>query len=919
MLYLLDKLENNENTDAEMRAATDALRKDVSMLRQMLWDTIRDVEGEHTFELIESLYQHFIRTYRQGDRSSMEVVLRDLSDGDMGKVTRAIIYFSMLANIAEDHHHIRRWRTYRAAGRITGDGSLEEGIAFARAHGFTDDGLKDFFRTAYIAPVLTAHPTEVQRRSVLDIMSAVSALLSKRDRISETKEERDEIYTELRTQILTLWQTCVLRSSKPSVLDEVENAISFFDSTFFEAVPKLYSAVERAVGIENGETPVFLQIGSWIGGDRDGHPFVDAAVLNETLSRYAERAITYYMAEAARLHHELSLTGSPAEMTPELQTLIDASPERSVHADEPYRLATSTVKMRLAATYDALSGRTPSADPYNRPRDLVADLAVIERSLLLRGSKLIAHGRLGRLLRAVRVFGWTLTPLDVRQNSAVQERVVAELLRFADPGTDYLEMNENERVNILLRDLVTPRPLVSRQTKYGSETTRELAVFDAVRDAHLRYGTGCIRTAITSMTTGLSDILELAVLLKEAGILRPAEGALDINIVPLFETIADLRAAPDIMDRLLSLPFYRALIAGRGDLQEVMLGYSDSNKDGGYLTSHWELYRAETRLVEVFRKHGVRFRTFHGRGGSVGRGGGPSYRAILAQPKGSVQGQIRLTEQGEVIAAKYSNAEVGRRNLEVLVAATLAATAKTEAADPPEERFLCALDELSDLAFAAYRDLVYETEGFEDYFWQSTVISEISSLNIGSRPASRSKGRDIGSLRAIPWVFSWSQCRVMLPGWYGFGSAVEAYISKHGKKGMELLQAMFKNCQAFFTMVSNMEMVLAKADMEIAAHYATLVENKALRDAIFPRIVNEYGLSRRHLLTVTEQKELLDQNPVLKEVIHNRLPHLDPLNYVQVEMLRRYRGNGAGAADEPMRRSIHTSINAIASVLRNSG
>jgi phosphoenolpyruvate carboxylase len=919
MLYLLDD-QNSENTEAEMRATTDALREDVHVLGKMLWDTIRDVEGEHAFDLIESLYQQFIRFYRHKDHAAMEAVLRGLSDDDLGKVTSAIVYFSMLANIAEDHHHIRRWRAHRAAGQVAGEGSLDEGIAFAKAHGFSETHLQDFFRTAYIAPVLTAHPTEVQRRSVLDIMDAVAALLNKRDKIAETKEDYEDIDIGLRTQILTLWQTNVLRSVKPTVLDEVDNVISFFDSTFFEAIPKLYTTVERAVGVDMGEPPVFLQIGSWIGGDRDGHPFVDASVLTAALSRYAERAIMYYMSEVSELHQELSLTSSRLDMIPELQELIDWSPEQSVHVDEPYRLATSTIRMRLAATCDMLTGRIPTARPYSRPRDLVADLTVIERSLVHRGSKLLAHGRLGRLLRAVQVFGWTLAPLDIRQNSAVQERVVAELLQFAYPGTNYMELNEEERVDILLRDIVTPRPLVSRQIRYGNETERELAVYDAVRAAHLRYGTGCIRTAIISMTKGMSDILELAVLLKEAGILRSAEGVLDINIVPLFETIEDLRAAPRIMDRLLSLPFYRALITGRGNLQEVMIGYSDSNKDGGYLTSQWELYRAEMNLVEVFAKHGVKFRTFHGRGGSVGRGGGPSYRAILAQPKGSVQGQIRLTEQGEVIAAKYSNVEVGRRNLEAIVAAALAATAKTEAADPPEGRFLVALDELSDLALDAYRNLVYETEGFEDYFWQTTVISEISSLNIGSRPASRSKGRSIKDLRAIPWVFSWSQCRVMLPGWYGFGSAVDTYLARHGHEdGMNLLQAMFKNCQAFFTMVSNMEMVLAKADMDIAAHYATLVEDRKLCDSIFPRIVEEYRRSCAYLLKITEQNTLLEHNPVLRQVIDNRLPHLDPLNYVQVEMLRRYRGCTGETADEHMRKSIHISINAIASVLRNSG
>ena len=566
----------------------------------------------------------------------------------------------------------------------------------------------------------------------------------------------------------------------------------------------------------------------------------------------------------------------------------------------------------------------PAAQPYATSEDFAADLAVIQQSLLSHNSKLLAQGRLGNLLRAVRVFGWTLAPLDLRQNSDVHERTIAELLEFVAPGTNYQELDEAARCDRLLEELITPRPLVSRHTKYSDETSKELAIFDAARTAHVRYGTGCIRTSIISKTDGLSDILELAVLLKHAGILRPAETALDVNIVPLFETIKDLRSAPGIMDRLLSLPFYRTLLASRGDVQEVMVGYSDSNKDGGYLTSRWELYRAEIGLVEVFAKHGVKLRLFHGRGGSVGRGGGPSYQAILAQPKGAVQGQIRLTEQGEVIAAKYGNTEVGRRNLEVIVAATLAATAAPSQAEPPDKQFLEAFGELSDAALIAYRSLVYETKGFEDYFWQSTVISEIASLNIGSRPASRTKGRDIENLRAIPWVFSWSQCRVMLPGWYGFGTAVEAFLAKHGQEqGMALLQSMFQNWSVFSTLLSNMDMVLAKADMGIAAHYAALVEDEAVRDSIFPHIVAEYERSCKYLLAITGQQALLDRNAVLRRVIVNRLPYLDPLNHVQVEMLRRYRDQIRDGSSEEVcervRRGLHISINGIAAVLRNSG
>ncbi|MCL2607385.1 MAG: phosphoenolpyruvate carboxylase [Methanomassiliicoccaceae archaeon] len=918
MLYLLGNSEDNEGAE---KAAADALYEDYHMLKQMLWDTIRDVEGKQAFDLIETQHVHLRRFYHYRGHAAMEDMLKNLSNEDMSKVTRATVYSSLLANIAEDHHHIRRWRECQTGDRAASEGSLDASIAFAKSKGFTNAQLRDFFRTAYISPVLTAHPTEVQRRSVLDILSTIAALLDKRDRFAVTKEEHEDIKTELRIQILTLWQTSVLRNSKPSVLDEVDNVLSYFDSTFFEAVPKLYSVVERTIGVEIGETPSFLQIGSWIGGDRDGNPFVDAPMLTEALSRYTDRAFTFYMAETGRLYRELSLTGSLSDMTPEMGELIERLTNIPANdSDEPYRLAISAVRIRLAATHDMLLGREPAVTPYSSPDDLIADLTVIEQSLLNHGSKLLANGRLGRLLRAVHVFGWTLMPLDVRQNSVVHKRVVTELLQFGDPGANYMESDENGRVEILMRNLMSSSPLTSDQFSYGDETIKELAIFNAVRAAHLRYGKGCIRTAIISMTRGLSDILELAVLLKEAGILRPAEGTLDVNIVPLFETIDDLRAAPGIMDRLLSSPFYRKLLADRGDLQEVMIGYSDSNKDGGYLTSRWELYRAETRLAEVFATHGVKFRVFHGRGGSIGRGGGPSYHAILAQPKGAVQGQIRLTEQGEVIAAKYSNAEVGRRNLEVIVAASLAAAAKSATARSPNKHFPEALDKLSDFAFAAYRSLVYETEGFDDYFWQSTVISEIASLNIGSRPSSRTNSRSIRDLRAIPWVFSWSQCRVMLPGWYGFGSAVEAFLSEHGKeKGLELLRSMFKRWPTFSTLISNMEMVLAKADMDIAEHYSTLVEDKALRDSIFPRIVEEYKRSHTYLLSITGEKGLLERNPALRRTIASRLPHLDPLNHVQVEMLRRYRAGGSAADCERMRRRIHMSINAIALMLRNSG
>jgi phosphoenolpyruvate carboxylase len=913
----------------KFRAGTmdEALRADIRLLGRILGDTIRSVDGEETYELIESIRQLALRFHRDGDQAAeaeLEAVLKGRPGGQINAITRAFGYFSILANIAEDHHHTRRWRAHLIAGSPPREGSLAAGFARARHLGMDTPALRRFFATASISPVLTAHPTEVQRRSILDTLDAVASLLVVRERQAETVEERAEIDLSLRRMVMTLWQTRMLRPTKLSVLDEVENALAFFDATFFAEVPKLYAAVERELGEAVGELPVFLEIGSWIGGDRDGNPFADAAVLTGALKMQAERAFGFYAGEMRQLRRELTLAALLVETTPAVQALAAQSAGHFEHqADEPYRLALATIQSRLAATQDVLlgTGGDAGARPYESAAAFAEDLAVIVGSLRRHGSELLTQGRIGHLLQAVRVFGWTLAPIDLRQNSDVHERTVGELLEQVAPGSGYLALDEQARVDLLLGELATNRPLVSRHIGYGAETAKELAIFDAAAMAHRRYGARALRTAIISKAASVSDVLELAVLLKEAGLLHPDTKRLDVNIVPLFETIEDLRAAPGVMDRLFALPGYRGLLESRGGTQEVMLGYSDSNKDGGFLTSGWELYRAEVGLVEVFARHGVRLRLFHGRGGSVGRGGGPSFQAILAQPKGAVDGQIRLTEQGEVIAAKYGNPEVGKRNLEVLVSATLVATAEPAAAEPLEPGFPVVLGELSDAAYAAYRDLVYETPGFEDYFWQSTVISEISSLNLGSRPASRAKGRSIEDLRAIPWVFSWAQCRVMLPGWYGFGTAVEAIVAKRGYRGMRLLQSMFQEWPVFSTLLLNMDMVLAKADMRIAARYAGLVEDSALRERIFPRIEAEYHRTCAQLLAITGQRSLLDRNPVMRRSITNRFPYLDPLNHVQVEMLRRFRaGDGLDAEmKERVRRGVHISINGIAAALRNSG
>jgi phosphoenolpyruvate carboxylase len=604
-----------------------------------------------------------------------------------------------------------------------------------------------------------------------------------------------------------------------------------------------------------------------------------------------------------------------------LRALAERSPDTSPHrSGEPYRLAVSGIYARLAAMAARMNVETSrrpvgQAAPYETVAEFAGDLDVIDRSLNASHLHVIARGRLRLLRRAVDCFGFHLANLDMRQNSAVHERTVAELLEAAMPGTGYRDLNEAERIELLTRELRTSRPLISPFVSYGDETVSEVAVLRAAAAAHATFGEGVIPQCIISMTRGVSDLLEVALLLKEVGLVD-AKGTSRLNIVPLFETIEDLRQCASIMDRLLSLPEYRRLVDSRGAVQEVMLGYSDSNKDGGFVTSGWELYKAEIGLIDIFERHGVRLRLFHGRGGSVGRGGGPSYDAILAQPGGAVNGQIRVTEQGEIISSKYSNPETGRNNLEILASATVEASLLQPRRNAPRNDYLEAMEALSGFAYAAYRGLVYETEGFEDYFWASTVITEIATLNIGSRPASRTKTRKIEDLRAIPWVFSWAQCRLMLPGWYGFGSAVNTWVAQHPDKGIDFLRGLYREWPFFRMLLSNMDMVLSKSSIAIASRYAELVPDKTLRETIFGRIRAEYDSSIAVLLQIMGHDRLLQDNPLLERSIRNRFPYLDPLNHVQVELLKTHR---AETGDDDVLRGIQLTINGISAGLRNSG
>jgi len=907
------------------------LKDDIRLLGRILGDTLREQEGEETFQLIERIRQTAIRFRRDGDlqaRRELEAMLVQLSPADTVSVVRAFTYFSQLANIAEDLHHNRRRRVHQLAGSPAQQGSIELALARAAQAGTAVSDVAAFFRDALISPVLTAHPTEVQRKSILDCHLEIARLLNERDRIQLSSEERTASDEQLRCLVLTLWQTRILRELRLTVQDEIENGLSYYRYTFLREVPRVYRNVERRLQEQWPQAAIdvapILQLGAWIGGDRDGNPFVTESVTEHALRRQSSTALEFYMSEVHQLGKELSQSTRMVNVTAQLEELAQRSPDSSEHRrDELYRRALIGVYARLAATSRALDHHVPervevaSSAPYAGASEFVADLQVIANSLAANKSGRIAKGRLYELARAAQVFGFHLAPLDMRQHSGVHELVVAELFGRGAHREGYAQLPEEQRQQWLLEELAVPRPLRSRYLDYTEDTRKELRILDKAADLQRRYGAQALPNYIISSANGVSDVLEVALLLKEAGLMLPGpRPRLDVNIIPLFETIADLRGCAQIMDRLLSLPAYRAMLDHRGNVQEIMLGYSDSNKDGGYLTSNWELYKAELRLVEVFRRHAVRVRLFHGRGGTVGRGGGPSYEAIMAQPPGSVQSQIRITEQGEVIASKYSDPEIGRRNLETLIAATLEATlfGAGEAHGTPVYHEV--MDELSASAFSAYRKLVYETPGFVDFFRTATPIAEIADLHVGSRPAARRKSNRIEDLRAIPWVFSWSLARIMLPGWFGFGTAVEQLIARRGNAGASLLKQMYADWPFFQVLLSNMDMLLAKSDLNIASRYAELVQDAALRDQIFGAIQAEMHRTVRHLLAITGQRELLESNPSLSRSFRNRSPYIDPLNHVQVEALRRFR---AGEQSEKTKRAILLSINGIAAGLRNSG
>lgn len=942
-----------QSTVADM----DPLRKIIRLLGKVLGNVIYRNNGPAMFKLIEQLRQTAVTLRRQGQADNQQELAAALAGLELGQaqtVARAFTYFLHLSNIAEDHVQSIKWQDPDGQPPAY---SLTHGLEQALAHHGLDD-LCAFLQQSCIMPVLTAHPTEVQRQSTLALHRDIARCLTPLLHAQQSASTRQRLNTQIEGLITTLWQTRLLRPHTLTVEDEIDNALAYYPLTFFKIIPELYqhtaqwlnqqlpTAKQKRPPLSPGR---FLRMGSWIGGDRDGNPNINAQTLQTAAHRQSQCALDFYLTELKALGTELSIAQSLAPPTAALLQLSELSQDASPHRlDEPYRRACIHIYARLDATCAQLYGErraihpTYEAPPYACAKDFLADLQTIAVSLRHSHAEQIIALRLAPLIEAVQVFGFHLATIDLRQSADVHTRVLDELFQRAGvqyPGTAvcYAELNDQARTELLLQELNTARPLVSSWLSYRPETEKELAILRMAAEMRRHFGVELIQNYIVSHTKRLSDLLAVLLLQQETGLILPDAdhpAARGLMVIPLFESLEDLEQAAVIMDQWLQMPLIKNRIRhSQQNIQEVMLGYSDSNKDGGYLSSNWALYRAEVALRQVFDRHGVRLRLFHGRGGSVGRGGGSSFDAILAQPAGTVNGQIRLTEQGEMIQSRYKDEVIGRWHLEMFVSATLQASLGSHKRKDSEARLLQkyqhTMDFLSAQALQTYRDLIEHTPGFDEYFFNATPIREIAALKIGSRPAARNHQQRIQDLRAIPWAFSWAQCRLPIPGWYGVGTALMHYL-EHGlptekdsdpEHRLLRLQHMATQWPFFYTLLSNMEQVLAKTDLAIGRAYSGLMPDQIQAARIFERLAQEYKRCL-YVLELITGHGLLGQNPELHNALQHRFAYIDPLNYLQIELLKKFRT--LPAEDSPdernqMRTAIHITINGIATGLRNSG
>ncbi len=916
-----------------MTSERDRLSEQVHLLGDRLGETIVEQEGRALFDLVEEV-RGLAKAHRAGDAAAGECLLRRIEALPLREsrgVVKAFATYFQLVNLAEEQERVRvlrqREREADAASGLVGE-TIASAVRELRDGGRSPEDVQALLDRLLVMPVFTAHPTEAKRRTVLTKLARIVDVLRGLDRESPTAEEERAAHESLREELVSLWQTEETRAYKPDVMDEVRNGLYWFETTLYDLAPDVVASLERAVAAHYPGCRVpaaVLRFGSWIGGDRDGNPLVTVAVTEEALRAHHELALRLLRRGIERLHGHLSTTerrGVEPALLESLNTDAAAFPEEAARAEsryvrQPYRQKLRYVYRKLGAMLEASARpwrteHVPRPGTYADASELVADLRLVQASLRAHGGERLAEGRLGTLVRQAEIFGFHLACLDMRQDSRRHESAVAEVLGRYGVAALYGEAPEEERTRLLTAEIRAGRPFTPHRLDFSPATNETLDLFRLVRRAHEQVGPASAECYVVSMARGPSDLLAVLLMAQDAGV------ADRLDIVPLFETVADLHAAPRTMERLIENPAYSRHLAARGGLQTVMVGYSDSNKDGGYLTANWHLHLAQRALAALCRERGVTLTLFHGRGGTVGRGGGPTNRAILAQPPESVGGRLRLTEQGESVTNRYSDPALARRHLEQLVHAVMVAGERAAAAPPRGGPWERTVTKLSPLAERAYRELVHETPELPRYFRAATPLDEIERLNIGSRPARRGPATGaISELRAIPWVFAWTQSRVTLPGWYGLGSALAAWAGDDEGR-WTLLGTMYREWAFFKALVDNAQLALRTADEVIAGVYATLAE-PADREAVFPRIAEEYGRTEAAIRRLTGQADLLDEAPWLQRSIRVRNPYIDPMNFVQVALLRRLRENPGEAQAEEMREAVRLSVNGIAAGLRSTG
>lgn len=896
----LQKLENYSNKSV--------VQEEVLILTELLEDITKNMLAPETFEKIIQLKE----LSTQEDYQGLNRLVTSLSNDEMVYISRYFSILPLLINISED---VDLAYEINHQNNIDQDylGKLSTTIKLVAEK----ENAVEILEHLNVVPVLTAHPTQVQRKSMLDLTNHIHSLLRKYRDVKLGLINKDKWYNDLRRYIEIIMQTDMIREKKLKVTNEITNAMEYYNSSFLKAIPHLtteYKRLAQAHGL-NLKQAKPITMGMWIGGDRDGNPFVTAKTLKQSALTQCEVIMNYYDKKIYQLYREFSLSTSIVNVSKQVREMARQSKDNSIYREkELYRRALFDIQSKIQATKTYLIEDEEVGTRYETANDFYKDLIAIRDSLLENKGESLISGDFVELLQAVEIFGFYLASIDMRQDSSVYEACVAELLKSAGIHSRYSELSEEEKCDLLLKELEEdPRILSATHAEKSELLAKELAIFKTARVLKDKLGDDVIRQTIISHATSLSDMLELAILLKEVGLVDTERAR--VQIVPLFETIEDLDHSEETMRKYLSLSLAKKWIDSRNNYQEIMLGYSDSNKDGGYLSSCWTLYKAQQQLTAIGDEFGVKVTFFHGRGGTVGRGGGPTYEAITSQPLKSIKDRIRLTEQGEVIGNKYGNKDAAYYNLEMLVSAAInrMITQKKSDTNTPN-RYEAIMDQVVDRSYDVYRDLVFGNEHFYDYFFESSPIKAISSFNIGSRPAARKTITEIGGLRAIPWVFSWSQSRVMFPGWYGVGSSFKEFINKN-PENIAILRDMYQNWPFFQSLLSNVDMVLSKSNMNIAFEYAKLCEDEQVK-AIYETILNEWQVTKNVILAIEGHDELLADNPYLKASLDYRMPYFNILNYIQLELIKRQR---RGELSSDQERLIHITINGIATGLRNSG